>query len=189
MNIELPNDLRKYVLTRILKRIISLVLLLSVTGTVLYLWGGRIFNMDNPGLRTLCYIVTLMIPFFVSGVPLKLTDRSYCGKVERAEIKTTTDSSSSAKPTRETLYTKYTVYLSVTQPDGKTVRKKAYEGATDPQNFYKAGDTVFHLGGTNNVIVLPQASDDTVRCAVCGDTNSKISDACKSCGHTLIKKI
>ena len=87
---------------------------------------------------------------------------------------------------------KNTIYLSIEQPDGKLIYKKAYSGKARLQqniNAYNEGDLVFHLYGTNTVVVLPDANDSSVHCSVCGSSNNIENDQCRDCGHSLIKHI
>ena len=190
--IALPKDLQIYCRNRILKRVIPCIILISVFATVLTLWGNVIFNTDNKAFQASCYIVVMLIPFAITGVPHKLIDSTYYGTVKKVDIVTTTDNDSSVKPTREYLYLKNTIYLSVEQPNGKLIYKKAYSGKARLQqniNAYNEGDLVFHLYGTNNVVVLPDANDSSVNCSVCGSSNSIENDKCRNCGHSLIKHI
>ena len=188
----LPNDLRIYCRNRILKRVIPCIILISIFATILALWGNVIFNTDNKVFRASCYIAVMLIPFAITGVPHKLIDSTYYGAVKKVDIITTTDNDSSVKPTREHLYLKNTIYLSVEQPNGKLIYKKAYNGKARLQqniNAYNEGDVVFHLYGTNSVVVLPNANDTRVCCCVCGDDNKITDCTCRSCGHSLIKVV
>lgn len=188
----LQKDLEKYCRKRILKRVIPCIILSSVLAIILALWGNIIFNTENKIFQTSCYIVVMLIPFVVTGVPHNLIDSTYCGTVKKVDIVTTTDNDSSIKPTREHLYLKNTIYLSIEQPNGKHIYKKAYSGKALLQqsiNTYNEGDLIFHLYGTNNVVVLPDANDTAVHCAVCGSSNNIENDKCRNCGHSLVKRI
>lgn len=188
----LPKDLQIYCRNRILKRVIPCIILISVFATILALWGNVIFNTDNKAFQISCYIVVMLVPFVATGVPHKLIDSTYYGTVKKVDIVTTTDNDSSVKPTRERLYLKNTIYLSIEQPDGKLIYKKAYSGKANLQqniNAYSEGDLVFHLYGTNIVVVLPDSNDDTVVCSICGDNNTVDNDICRGCGHSVIKSI
>ena len=160
--------------------------------TILALWGNVIFNTDNKVFQTSCYIVVMLIPFAITGVPHKLIDSTYYGTVKKVDIVTTMDNDSSVKPTREHLFLKNTIYLSIEQPNDKLIYKKAYSGKANLQqniNEYNEGDFVFHLYGTKTVVVLPNANDTSVHCSVCGSSNNIADDKCRDCGHSLIKQI
>ena len=188
----LPKDLRIYCRKRILRRLIPCIILISVFVAILALWGSIIFNTNIKEFQISCYIVVMLIPFLITGVPHKLIDSTYYGTVKKVDIVTTMDNSSSVKPTREQLYLKNTIYLGIERPDGKLIYKKAYSGKARLQqniNTYNAGDLVFHLYGTNNVVVLPDSNDNTIHCAVCGSSNNIENDKCRDCGHSLVKHI
>ncbi|MBO5968617.1 MAG: hypothetical protein J6S14_08990 [Clostridia bacterium] len=188
----LPKDLQTYCKKKILKHAIPCAILTFAFATILILWGNIIFNTDNKAFQVSCYIVFMIIPFAITGVPHKLIDSTYYGTVKKIDIVTTADNDSSVKPTREHLYLKNTIYLSIEKTDGKIIYKKAYSGKTKLQqnlNTYHEGDLVFHLYGTNAVVVLPNSTSTTVHCAVCGSSNNADDDSCRNCGHSLIKNI
>ena len=106
----LPKDLQIHCRNRILKRVIPCIILISVFATILALWGNVIFTIDNKAFQTSCYIIVMLIPFAITGVPHKLIDSTYYGTVKKVDIVTTTDNDSSVKPTREHLYLKNTIY-------------------------------------------------------------------------------
>jgi len=188
----LPKDLQIYCRKKILKHAIPCAILTFAFATILALWGNIIFNTNNKAFQTSCYIIVMLIPFAITGVPLKLIDSTYCGIVKKVYIVTTTDNDSAVKPTRENLYLKNTIYLSIEKTDGKLIYKKAYSGRArlkQKLNTYNEGDLVFHLYGTNTVVVLPDFNESTVHCAVCSSSNNIENDKCRNCGHSLIKDI
>lgn len=188
----LPRDLIIYRRQKILNRVIPCSVLVLIFAVVLIIWGNTIFHTENKAFQISCYIAVMLLPFIFTGVPHKLIDRTYCGIVEKVDIITSTDNDSSVKPTRENLYLKSTIYLSVETPSGKTIYKKACSGIAGLQqnlDTYQKGDTVFHLYGTNTVIVLPNTTDTVVHCAVCGTSNDIENIYCRDCQHSLIKHI
>lgn len=154
--------------------------------------GDVIFNTDNKPFRNSCYIITMLLPFAITGVPHKLIDSTYYGTIRKINIVTTIDNDSSVKPTREHLYLRNTVYLSVERPDGKLIYRKAHSvkaEVTQNANTYNEGDSVFHLYGSNIVVVLPDSNSATIQCSVCGSYNNIENDKCHNCGHSLVKHI
>ncbi len=188
---DLPADLRRFARRQVLKRMIPCLALLIIFGTVLLLWGRRIFNTGENAFRYSGYIVIMLIPFALTGVPFKLSDRTYFGIVKDVELVSTVDNESSIWPTIEGAYRKNTVYLLVMLANGKHIRKKAFEGRANiirPIEYYKRGDMVFHLYGSQHTVVLPKCTDDRVMCPVCGTPNLIEDDVCVSCRHTVIKE-
>ena len=187
---ELTNDLKSHIRRAVLKRLIPCAVLLAACGVLLFFLGERIFNMENEQMRILCYIIVMLIPLAVTGVPKKLIDRTYCGEVIDARVKRTVDNESYVKPTLEHMYYKNTVYLDVKLDNGREITVKAFEGRDDDLNpyFYHKGDRVFHLYGSKHTVILPREGANAVRCAVCGTKNLISEGKCVDCGHTLITK-
>ncbi len=182
---RLPLDLERFVHGRILWRVVPCLVLFEILIVCLALWGPFIIPIDNAAARWICYVLISSLPFLLFGVPHKLIDRTFCGKVVRVEVLTTVDSSSAVKPVH--IYRKNTVILYVLEPDGRRTRKKAYEGCR-PSDAYREGDRVFHLYGSTAVVRLPNAADATVQCAACGEENVKQLFRCRKCGRTLVKR-
>ena len=191
-NLYLPADLKKYVRKRIMKRVIPCGILLIICGVVLLLWGNRIFDTDNLGFKYFCYFLVMLVPFLVTGVPIKLKDKTYFGTIDRVDIVTTYDLSSKVHAKLEMLYKKNTVYLNVILPDGKELYTKVYEGKANLQQHlstYEKGDMVFHLYGTEYTVILPKDAETRVQCAICGSNNDKEQDVCRNCGYSLVREI
>lgn len=189
---NLPKDLKAYAIKTALKRIIPCVALLIGFSVALIFWGDVILPIEKDVIKVIVYTMVMLVPFALTGVPLKLLDKTYSGTVQKIEIKTTTDNVYHGQPTRENLYTKNTVFLHVLQENGVAIRKEAYEGnAKLPQKLdvYKVGDRVFHLYGSTQTVVLPQPLDKYVQCPICGTLNDKNYVSCEVCTHTLIKEV
>ena len=186
---QLPKDLKAFAMKTALKRLIPCILMLTVFAVALIFWGDVIISIDKEPVRIILYVIIMLVPFAVTGVPHKMLDRTYSGMVQKVEITTSIDSDHHSKPSRATFYMKNTVFLHVEQENGLVIRKKACEGSTKmAQNLeaYKVGDKVFHLYGSTQTIVLPKEKDQLVQCAICGEANYKTESHCKLCGHTLI---
>ena len=188
---KLPKDLTLFSIKTALKRVVPCVLMLIAFAVALIFWGDVILPIKKEPVKTILYVMVMLVPFAVTGVPYKMLDRTYSGTVQKVEITTTVDNAYHSKPTRESLYYKNTVYLHVMQEDGVVIRQKVSEkDARAAQNLeaYKVGDKVFHLYGSPQTIVLPEEKDSLVQCAICGEANYKNECHCKLCGHTLILK-
>lgn len=187
---KIPAELKKYARNAVLKRIIPCAVLIVVFAVLLLIFGSTICNTDNKVFKVSFYIVVMFVPFVITGVPFKLIDKTYEGIVEAVSIETTVDSGSSVKPSREQLYKKNTIYLTVKLPNGKVCTKKVYEGKANLNQHletYKKGDHVFHLYGSKYTVVLPKESDREVQCAICGERNKIEDDICRSCNNSLYK--
>ncbi len=189
---KLPKDLMSYCRKTILIRVIPCILLICIFASILLLWGDILINTDVLEFKISCYVLIMIIPFAITGVPHKLIDTTYCGKIKKVDIITTHDNDSSFKPTREHIYLKNTIHLTIEKQNGKLIYKKVYSGKARLQQHldtYQVGDTVFHLYGTNQVIVLPNTTNTVVSCPVCGTANPIEHDNCRNCKHSLVKNI
>ena len=190
MHKRFPKDFKQYVRRKILFRVIPCGILLLTLWILLALFGGRLFRTDNTIFRVSCYLVTMILPFAITGVPFRLLDRTYWGTVEEVRIETTLESTSAVKPSVESLYRKNTVYLTVLLPNGKYMDRKVCEGRAEHGTnleAYQKGEHVFHLYGSRYTVVLPRGHNGPAPCAVCGDQNDATDRCCRSCGHTLVK--
>ena len=187
--IQLPKDLKAFAIKTALKRIIPCALLLISFTVALFFWGDVVFPIEKDIVKVIVYTMVMLVPFAVTGVPFKLLDQTYSGTVQKVEIATTVDNAYHGQPTRESLYLKNTVSLYILQENGKFIRRRAYEENTKTsQNLelYKIGDRVFHLYGSSQTIVFPKASDNFVKCVVCGEINNKRDKQCQYCSHSLV---
>ena len=198
--ISLPVDIENHVRAKVTKRIASCFALLLLFSLILYFGGERLFGYSRES-KIICYTIVILLPFFITGVPIKLIDRSWSGKVVSVKIKTAvayhTESGSRGVP-----YTKNTIILLVDTDHGTkriTVNEfgsKLHNGASVPSegkiehhtDDYSVGDSVFHFYGLDHPFVIRQNSD-TVDCVVCGTQNKGENKTCYDCGHTLIKVI
>lgn len=195
--LNLQADLKKYVRKYILKRIIPCVCLFSALCTVLILWGETVFNTKgNISWRVFYYGLTLAIPFLVTGVPLKLCDRTYAGTVDNVEVSVgvaVTDKSVRAVSDyyyNKNWNSKSVVYLTVNTTDERKIRKKAHEELSKFNTSidkYAKGAKVFHLYGTKEIIIFPTEADTHAKCCVCGGINRKTENHCEHCGYSLVK--
>lgn len=190
-NVGLPKDLKKYVLKKVLKRVIPCAVLVVIFGVLIILWGDFIFPTKNQGFKFSCYFLVMLLPFALTGVPFKLLDKTYAGTVEEVEMVDTIDSDDSfVKAYRESLYWKSTIKLTIRTENNKTIERKATAMEAKHQQgltLYNKGDKVFHLYGTNVVVKLPRETDSYVMCSVCGNVNAINNVSCCNCNHTLIK--
>ena len=187
--IQLPKDLKAFAIKTALKRIIPCALLLIGFAVVLVFWGDMILPIDKDVVKVIVYTMVMLVPFALTGVPFKIIDKTYSGIVEKVEISTTVDNLYHERPTRENLYLKNTVFLHVKQENGTVVRRKASEKnarISQDAEAYKVGDRVFHLYGSTQTIVLPKASDNFVKCVVCGEISDKHEKQCKYCSRSLV---
>ena len=199
---NLPQDLVKYVN----KRIARCITIFSVSEIVAIVIS--IFSYDyiatNTNIVFYIFVVIFLcaIPFFVSGFPFKLIDRSWHGVVTEVIVKSETGTYAAAV-TKAFPYDKNVIYLKVKKDDGKELRIPAREfgirnhpGFTVPNegditkhlNDYSIGDHVYHFYGLKHNRIVKQ-NFEMIECVVCGTQNTNVRDDCINCGHSLIKNI
>ena len=89
----LPISLKRKRLYRIIIRSTFCALLLVIFIFVIIVWGNKIFpttQQNNSGymfLKITFYILFLSVPFIITGVPLKLIDKSWSGTITSIKIK------------------------------------------------------------------------------------------------------
>lgn len=190
---NLPKDLKAYCKKRVLRRVLPCILMFVAFGLILLEWGTVIFATQNKIYMISCYVVVMILPFVLTGIPHKLIDKTYYGTVTKVDVVTALSCNSVVKVGGDMMwYTKNTIFLTLLLENGKSMRTKVYEGKTklgQHLNSYNEGDKVFHLYGTNVTIVLPDSADTSVQCSVCGTSNNINDDKCRDCGHSLVKRI
>ena len=205
----LPDDLQRYVKSRMIKKTILFALLEAAVIAVLVLWGDVLLGSATGTVLFILCALLLLVPFIVTKFPFYLLDKTYYGVIEQVQMKTSIENERPFKPTLEGHYTAVTAVLTVKEEgSGKrhTVKVKIKGSATEKNSMfdtyadrggegfvknaegtYKIGARVFHLSGTKHVVILPAENSQSVCCAVCGEDNATKDNACRKCRHTLIK--
>ena len=201
-NVDLPNDIVKCVYKKIARCVITFMILESVaiiTGVL----SWQALDAKMGAFLHICILILLIIvPFFASGFPFKLIDRSWTGIVEDICIKektgTYTVGAGEVFP-----YSKNVIYLKVRKDNGKEKYIAAKEfGIRHHKGFavpnegdvtkhlddYSEGDKVYHFYGLKHYYIVRKKSE-MMECVVCGASNKKEREDCLSCGHSLIKNI
>lgn len=199
-DIKLPNDISGYVKKKIIKRVLYLfVLIAAFAAANVYLWH-EIKDM-NMMARAAIFITSIILPFVISGVPLKMIDRSWRGEVISVEIKEETGvymhGGQYATP-----YAKHVIILNVKKDNGEIEKVRAAEYGTKNRfrgedvpnegdinhhmNDYRKGDLVYHFYGIPHNLVVGSEIHRPTNCVMCGCRNPKPDDKCFNCGYSLI---
>lgn len=202
MNCIIPDDLKKYAKKYLLVKICSCIILLAILFTVLILFSDQIFNPEGSLYRIKEFVCIASVIFicFITGVPLKLIDRTFFGTVEKVTV-TTGYNSRAAGKRQSTLnsrtvshrgfYSIITMDITIKTSDGKNLtRKISSEPPLENNNYddiFKQGDCVFHLYGTNIYVKIPNDKKVKIACPVCGVLNLQSSSRCEECKHSLVK--
>ena len=190
MKKALPRDLAAYCRRRVLVRVIPCVLLIALLVTAVLLWGDLLFGGQlSREASAVCIFLSALIPMLACGVPLKLLDRTWRGRIERIDVQSELASEKGLSRPR---YREQLVFLlTVRTDDGRVIHRR---GLTTTRKIehrmdtYHVGDGVFHLYGTAHVVVFPTAAESTLICPVCGVLNDLSRTNCMDCAHTLVKE-
>lgn len=185
---KLPRDLIAYKRNRILRRVLPCVLLILLFLGALLLWRDTLLPDDKDSARTVLYVLAILLPFLLTGVPWKLLDFTYWGSIERIDVESSVEFQKGAS---RRWYYKNTFLLTVRTDSGRVIQRKGIattQKLEHKMGTYVKGDRVFHLYGSPHIVVFPTAAEHTLICPVCGSLNDLSHKVCKDCRHTLIKQ-
>ena len=202
----LPLSLKKKIAQRIIIRSIACTLLLAIFIFVIAMWGNRIFpttqshHLGYAGLRIMFYVIFLLIPFIITGVPFKLIDKSWSGTITKVEIKENLGTKSN--PRYVYVYPKQDLILTIRREDGKEIQKtvlslvEKFEPGIDSSHIgktfyhshkYNIGDRVYKYYGFKHLYLVPESYQNTKICICCGSPNKTEDKSCWYCHSELIK--
>ena len=202
MNKSLPNDIVRYVNRKIARCVIIFVLLESIAIGINILSWEYLATNTNIVFHICILLFLCIIPFFASGLPVKLIDKSWSGVVTEVFIKEKTGTYTTGGG-KIFPYDKNVIYLKVQKDNGKKVCVVAHEfgirshagfsvpnegDATQHLNEYSVGDKVYHFYGLKHNYIVKKNSE-MIECVICGSHNQKERNDCLNCGHSLIKNI
>ncbi len=202
----LPKSLRKKRNKRMIVRILVWFVLFAFCLSVVLLWGEIVFPMPTHKnfleVRHLYYALFLLLPFLVTGIPVRLIDRSWSGTVTAVIVEenmgTYTRSLGRPQP-----YRKHDLVLLIEKDNGKKTEYiplslgVKYKPWDDPPNVgkiayhteeYREGDRVHKYYGFQHLYVSHPSSQQTRRCIVCGSKNEMQEHVCWYCSSELIGK-
>lgn len=170
------------------------------------MWGNKLFptTLDYPfgykGLRVLFYILILIIPFLVTGVPLKFIDSSWSGTI--TEIKIKENLGTSSHPQYVHVHKKEDLILVIKRDDGKELEhtvlslverhRPGGDGTPIGKIFYHdtkyaVGDRVHKYYGFKHLYFVSQNHLNTKNCIVCGSQNGITENSCWYCRSDVIE--
>ena len=195
----LPKSLRKKQIKRVLFRVIPCILLLGIMIVVIVVWGSELFHMPGKGyeaVQKVIYLFLLLLPFLITGVPLKLIDTSWDGTIMDVKIEESVGTYTVGG--RPWPYSRQDLILKITKDNEKTVEYTVLSlGIKDkPWNNvpivgkieyhaekYHVGERVHKYYGFKH---LYRRSNDGKICIVCGAMNQDEETVCGLCHSELI---
>ena len=137
------------------------------------------------------YALAVVAPMLIMGVPFKLIDRSFEGKVEAVHAYTTVEDPRRAINMSNAQYQRLNVRLTVRTPEGYRLKRSVAKSKMVDKRilgWYQEGDKVLHLYGTQYTVVLPDDPRAPVRCVICGKKSGYGDARCPECGYSLIRR-
>ena len=198
--IQMPTDIKKYVKKKIVTRVVSLILLITLSTCINALLWDVFVTKSSTAIHIVFIIITLLLPFIISGVPIKLIDESWRGVAKDVEIRTGTGVYTNGAG-QSFPYVKHIVILTVERNGGKIQKiaikeygERSHKGFAVPLegnirqhlDDYSIGDEVYHFYGLPTCLVV-SADKKRTNCVICGGENVFGEDKCHNCGHSLIK--
>lgn len=190
----LPDDIQRKVVNSIIKKVFPCIVLEIIIVLYIVFWGEKSFKMVDLGVRVLIYVVLIIVPFVVTGVPLKLIDRSWKGEIVAINVNMGLVRSVNGRGVRDGSY----LILKIKRDDGKiiehTLNVFTYANAMKSnrarsefaEDDYAVGDKVYHYYGIKRLLIIHK--DKSRECVICGANNPEHNDRCFNCGHSIIKK-
>ena len=200
----LPKSLRSKRNKAILSRVIPCFILLIACVVILVLWGERLFRVPSSDfiiVQKILYVLFLLLPFVITGVPLKLIDSSWDGVIADVKVRERIGTYSRA-PGKPGMYTRHDLILTVIKSNGK--KKKYVALSLGKADFtwqnppivgkiayhvekYPIGAHVYKYYGFKQLYLAPSHDEDRKICIVCSTTNKNQDTTCGYCHSDLIQ--
>lgn len=183
-----PKSVRKRARSIVYERIVRLIIYLLLAYIIIdFIYSG--LQKTNFGNLSTTVFFLLIIPFWISGVPMKLIDRDWYGEIIKIELENNDpykiDNHSQAPVSVKAL---------VKTSDGKLYEKEIYDEGEyfsgERDNVYRVGDKVLHVRWTD--YLSPVRSCNTSRptaCVICGCKSPTSERVCRSCGCSMDIKV
>lgn len=203
----LPVSLRKKRNRNILIRCILCFVFLLIIFFVIIMWGNKLFptglqhHKGFKGLQVMFYMLLLVVPFVITGVPLKFIDTSWSGIITGINVKDSTGSYFVGG--RLWPYAKHNLVLTIEKKDGTVFeytaisfgdkeRSCAYDYFHSGEKIYYqledfcVGDKVYKYYGFKHLYII-HPNSQVCNCIVCGAKCNKLNEKCFNCNSEIIK--
>lgn len=182
--ISVPRSVRKAGRKAFAERYVKLFIYLLLAYIVAeYIYEG-LKTTDFGNLSTTVFLI-FIIPFWASGVPFKVMDRDWYGKIIKIDIK----NNDTVKIDNHEQFPVAVTAL-IKTPDGKLYEREIYDEGEifshERENVYNVGDTVVHIKGTEYLFPIRKDGDtEPMVCAVCGSKYPVGTKVCQGCGCSM----
>ena len=179
-----PKDIRKKARRIIYERIIKLIIYLFLAYIVIdFIYTG--LQKTNFGNLSTTLFAILIVPFWISGVPLKLIERDIYGEIIKIELKNNApekiDNHSAPSVSMTAL---------VKSQEGKLYEFPIFDECDyfygERERVYSVGDKVVHVCRTEYLAPIRDSdSEKPLVCVICGSKYRNKTERCRSCGASL----
>ena len=183
-----PKDVRKRARRTLYSRLANLAFLLTFAYVIIdYIYEG--LKTTNFGNLSATIFLILIVPFWISGVPIKLMEPDWYGKIIMTEL----ENNDPAKVDNHSV-PPISVKVLVRTSDGKLYEREVFDEGEffygERERVYKEGDRVVHVRWTDYLMPVRDEKDDRpVACVICGNKSKKGSKSCRCCGSSLCIKV
>ena len=184
--IIVPKSLRKTVFIRILKKFMILLIGLWIADCFAeYVYLYTIEESRNMGNLSFSLVILYVIPFLISGIPLKLIDSDWYGEIILIEV---------VKPKRWDIDSfkknEFALNALIKTQTGKLKSFRIIDEGEifygNRENVYKVGDKVLHIYGTNFITPVRKLDKHKpIVCVECGTKNEYGTKICRACGSSM----
>lgn len=179
--IIINEDIKKEITARVLRRIFTFLGIIAA-GAVLFFLFIHFFGKENlnVGNVTVISVGVLLLALYASGIPLKLIDSSWHGKIIKIENQSGDILHNLKK--RKRIGMEFSRFALVRDEDGKLHYIEIFdEGHIYPNRpkYYNIGDTVVHIYGTEYLSPIHADPEKPQTCVICGfKTEGGIGKCC-----------
>ena len=186
--VTVPRDIRRKARRTLYSRLIRLAFYLLISYVIIdYIYEG----LQTTDFRNISgtLFALLIVPFWISGVPMKLIDRDWYGEIIKIELENNDpreiDNNSVAPISLTAL---------IRTSDGKLYEKEIFDEGEyffgERERVYKKGDKVVHVRWADYLMpVRSEADSRPTACVICGYKSPKESKCCRSCGASMNIKV
>ena len=199
----IPYSITYYVRKRLIRKIAWVVLATAALAVLFSLYGREIFGeRAAPAFIAVVSVLLCLVPFFASGLPKRLLDRSFEGVVKeiKSEVRVKYGHrggrSIYAPPRNVTAPTGasrqvlriHHYFLLVETDDGKLRRVSVADvlSGNPISHLYAVGDCVGHLAGTTGVYLIKAKNVYIRHCIICDSHGSADDTSCNCCGMPYV---
>ena len=185
------KDLRRYVFRKDLFRVLGYAVWIAIWYAAVAFYNGS--HETYPDYRLilgwklwLWLAASALIGFFLFRIGRFLTDRSFCGTVERADL--SRSYSASRDPGEGDYDFRLNTYLRIRTDDGRK-RRIRFEQKPGFYRYYAEGTRVVHFHGLPYPVNSDPTSENGWVCSACGAFSPERPTTCEICKHTLIDPV